>query len=54
MKPGEELKPESRAHLEISQQELIDAPYGAYDKCPLDVPDEWGSLAALHTGETGW
>lgn len=26
----------------------IDAAYGAYDRHPLDEPDEWGDLAAFH------
>ena len=26
----------------------IDAVYEAYDRRPLDEPDEWGDLAAFH------
>lgn len=26
----------------------IDAAYEAYDRCPLDEPDEWGCLASFH------
>jgi hypothetical protein len=26
----------------------IDATYAAYDRQPLDTPDEWGDLASFH------
>ena len=26
----------------------IDAAYEAYDRLPLDAPDEWGDLASFH------
>ena len=27
---------------------MIDAAYEAYDRLPLDEPDEWGDLASFH------
>ena len=30
----------------------IDASYEAYDRQPLDVPDEWGDLTSFHEAAT--
>ncbi len=31
-----------------SREAEIDAAYEAYDRLPLDAPDEWGDLASFH------
>jgi hypothetical protein len=31
----------------------IDAAYDAYDRHPLDEPDEWGDLASFHAANLG-
>ena len=35
-----------RALLEQHREAQIDAAYAAYDRHPLDEPDEWGDLAS--------
>ncbi len=30
------------------REAVIDAAYEAYDRLPLDEPDEWGDLASFH------
>ena len=35
-----------RALLERHREAQIDASYAAYDRHPLDEPDEWGDLAS--------
>lgn len=30
------------------REAVIDAAYEAYDRSPLDEPDEWGDLASFH------
>ena len=31
-----------------NRKTAIDAAYEAYDRHPLDEPDDWGDLASLH------
>ena len=40
---------EALAALLARRQVELDAAYAAYDKHPLDAPDEWGDLASFRT-----
>jgi hypothetical protein len=39
-----------RALLERHRSAQIDGAYDAYDKHPVDEPDEWGDLASFREG----
>ena len=37
------------ALVAVHREGEIDAAYEAYDRYPIDEPDDWGSLASFHT-----